>query len=194
MQDSTIERERDALIQLVTEAYSRGDMEIPAFERAVTRLNVCADRIALDAAANELGLSLPVLSPQAAPGGRPSPYHVPYAPAAVAGALELSCVSGSIRMTGEWVKARDYRLSLKSSNARLDLTEYEGARGFTLYVDVDAVSSNLRVIVPEGFEVEDRFTERVSSAVRNKPKGAGDGNLVVLSGYLRSSTVRIKYR
>ena len=115
-------------------------------------------------------------------------------PSLLTNPLELSCVSGSIRMTGEWVKARDYRLFLKSSNARLDLTEYEGARGFTLYVDVDAVSSNLRIIVPEGFEVEDRFTERVSSTVRNKPKRSGGGNLVVLTGYLRSSTVRIKYR
>ncbi len=197
MQDSTIEREREALIQLVTEAYSRGDMEMPAFERAVTRLNVCADRSALEAEAGVLGLSLPVLAPQMVPPqaaalGRGLDAYRPAPPST--NPLELSCVSGSIRMTGEWVKARTIRLFLKSSNARLDLTEYEGARGFTLYVDVDAVSSNLRIIVPEGFEVEDRFTERVSSTVRNKPKSSGGGNLVVLTGYLRSSTVRIKYR
>ncbi len=109
--------------------------------------------------------------------------------------MELSCVSGNLRKEGDWVKARDYRLALKSSNARLDLTEYEGARGFHLFLDVDATSSNLRLTVPEGFEVEDRFSERVSSVVRNKPKGdGGRDNLVVLTGYLRSSTVRIKYR
>ena len=109
MQDSTIEREREALIQLVTEAYSRGDMEMPAFERAVTRLNVCADRSALEAEAGVLGLSLPVLAPQMAPPqaaaqGMGLDAYQPAPPSA--NPLELSCVSGSIRMTGEWVKAR----------------------------------------------------------------------------------------
>ncbi len=183
MGDSELEDERDALIQTVTEAYSRGAMEMAAFEKAVTRLNTCADRSALEAEAGQLGLRLPV--PAAA-----QPSLEPYADA-----VELSCVSGNLRKEGDWVKARDYRLALKSSNARLDLTEYEGARGFHLFLDVDATSSNLRLTVPEGFEVEDRFSERVSSVVRNKPKGdGGRDNLVVLTGYLRSSTVRIKYR
>lgn len=195
MQDSTIANEREALIQLVTEAFSRGDMEMPAFERAVTRLNACADRPALEAEAGALGLSLPVVvhaeTPAVATDRRLSPYQASPAPA---NALELSCVSGSIRMTGEWVKARAYRLFIKSSNARLDLMEYEGSRGFRLDIDIDAVSSNLRIIVPEGFEVVDQLSERVSSTVRNKPKHASGDNLIVLTGYIRSSTVRIKYR
>jgi hypothetical protein len=182
MGDSKLEDERDALIQTVTEAYSRGAMEMAAFEKAVTRLNTCADRGALEAEAGQLGLQLPVSAATPPSSGRPD-------------AVELSCVSGNLRKEGDWVKARDYRLALKSSNARLDLTEYEGARGFRFFLDVDAASSNLRLTVPEGFEVEDRFSERVSSVVRNKPKGdGGRDNLVVLTGYLRSSTVKIKYR
>ena len=53
----------------------------------------------------------------------------------------------------------------------------------------------MKLIVPEGFEVEDRFSERISSVVRNKPKGSSYGdNIVVLAGSLRSSTVRVRYR
>jgi hypothetical protein len=181
MRDTQLEDERDALIQTVTEAYSRGAMEMPAFERAVTRLSACSDRSALDVEAGLLGLALPVPAPS-------SPY-----PEAVSGAVELNCVSGSVRKTGDWVKARSYKLALKSSNARLDLREYEGARDFRLALDIDAVSSNIRLIVPEGFEVEDRFSERVSSVVRNKSEGEGRGNIIVLTGYLRSSTVRVRY-
>jgi hypothetical protein len=181
MRDARLEDERDALIQTVTEAYSRGAIEMPAFERAVTRLSACSDRSALDVEAGLLGLALPVQEP-------PSSY-----PETVSGAVELNCVSASVRKTGDWVKARSYKLTLKSSNARLDLREYEGARDFRLALNIDAVSSNIRLIVPKGFEVEDRFTERVSSVVRNKSKGEGRGNVIVLAGYLRSSTVRVKY-
>ncbi len=54
MGDSEHGDERDALIQTVTEAYSRGAMEMAAFEKAVTRLNTCADRSALEAEAGQL--------------------------------------------------------------------------------------------------------------------------------------------
>jgi hypothetical protein len=187
--ETSLESERDALIQIVSEDYSRGAMEMPAFELAVTRLNACADRGALEIEANALGLSMPV--PRAATQGLSRQVQ-----GEVTEAVELTCVSGNIRNTGDWVKARHYKLALKSSNARLDLREYEGARGFLLEIDVDAISSNVRLIVPKGFEVEERFSERVSSTVRNKPKrgSAGGSNLVILTGYLRSSSVRIKYR
>jgi hypothetical protein len=182
MRETQLEDERNALIQTITEAYSRGAMEMPAFERAVTRLSACADRSALAAEAGALGLALPL------------PSSSSRSPEPPAGAVELSCESGNIRKTGDWVKARDYRLALKSSNARLDLMEYEGASGFRLAIEVEAISSSVRLIVPEGFEVEDRFSEHTSSVVRNKPKGPGGDNLVVLTGRLRSSTVRVKYR
>jgi hypothetical protein len=104
-------------------------------------------------------------------------------------------VSGKLRETGDWVRARRYELALKSASARLDLSEYAGARGFRLLIDVEAVSSNLRLIVPECFEVEDRLSERVSSTIRNRPKGANCGdNLVVITGSVRSSVVKVKYR
>jgi hypothetical protein len=184
MPDSLLEERKDALIQAMTEEYARGAMEMPAFEVAVTRVNACADLAGLAAEAAVLGIV-----PEASVAVRRE------SALAKDEAIEIACVSGSVRKVGSWVKSRLYKLSLKSSSVRLDLLEYEGVRGFRLLVTIEARSSSIRLIVPRGFEVEERFSERVSSVVRNKPRGeaAGD-NLVLLVGALRSSVVKVKYR
>ena len=185
MPDKQLESEKDALIQSITDGFSRGAIEMGAFERAVTRISACSDSKALALEAESLGIALPPVASIAGEAELAPPSE----------AIGLDCVSGSVRKSGLWVKSRRYRLALKSANVRLDLREYEGSRGFRLLVELDARSSSLRLIVPEGFEVEDRFSERVSSTVRNKPKESGYGdNLVVLTGSLSSSTVRVKYR
>jgi hypothetical protein len=173
---SSLEDEKDAAIRVLTEEYASGDMDMAAFEGAVMKIGASPDHGALAVVAASLGIE-------------PPPRDAP--PAAV----ELVCVSGHIRKAGEWVKARAYRLSLKSSSARLDFRAYEGARGLRLAVDLDAVSSSLRLIVPAGFEVEDSFSDRTSSVVRNDPRG-GEAvvNRVVLTGRLKSSVVKVKYR
>ena len=187
MAEPGLEAAKDALITTITEVYARGDMDMPAFERAVTRIHASDDRQVLAVEAEALGLAMPALVP--VPQRRSSP------PALSSGAVELSCVSGSVRKSGDWVRSRAYKLELKSSSARLDLMQYEGSTGFRLAIDLDAISSSLRLTVPKGFEIEERFSESRSSVVRNKPKDGSFGdNLIVLMGYLRSSTVKIKYR
>jgi hypothetical protein len=189
MPDYQLEERKDALIQAMTEEYARGAMDMPGFEAAVARVNACADLPALAAEASALGL------PADGSLARSEPRELREAGPPGGQAIELACVSGSVRKAGDWVRSRVYKLALKSSNARLDLMEYELSRGFRLLVAVEAVSSNLLLIVPRGFEVEERFTERVSSVVRNKPRVPSEGdNLVVLVGALKSSTVRVKYR
>ncbi len=182
MDEPGLEDTKDALIASITDAYARGDMDMPSFERAVARIHSGGDRTALATEAAALGLALPDLEPRrdAALQGRDP--------------VELSCVSGRLRQVGDWVRSRRYALSLKSSSARLDLREYEGARGFRLAIDVEAKSSVVKIIVPRGFEVEDRFSERVSSTVRNRGREAYGDNLIVLTGSIRSSVVKVKYR
>jgi hypothetical protein len=177
MTEPGLEETKDAIIRTITDAYARGDLDMPAFEVAVTRIQAGVDRNALATEAAALGLVLPALAP------------------AVADMIELSCVSGSLRQAGDWVKARNYALALKSASARLDLREYEGARGYRLAIDIDARSSVVKIIVPRGFQVEDRFSERVSSSVRNRQKiDAYGDNLIVLTGSILSSVVKVKYR
>jgi hypothetical protein len=188
MVELSLEEEKDALIQTITDAYARGSMDMPAFERAVTRISASADRDVLASEAAALGLSSP--TPRAQP-----PVQSSSGLESAADAVELTCVSGRIRKTGEWVNGSLYKLSLKSSSVRLDLREYEGVPGFRLVVDLDAISSSVRLIVPEGFEVEDRFSENSSSSVRNRLRGDVYGdNRVLLTGRIRSSVVKVKYR
>lgn len=186
MTDMTFETEKDALIRVITDVYVRGDMEMAAFENAVARIHACGEPGDLAAEASTLGLTLP---PAELRAGGPAAF------AATGDAIEMNCVSASIRKSGDWVASGNYRLKLKSSSISLDLREYADATGFRLLLDVDAASSVISLTVPKNFEVEDRFSERVSSAVRNKPKGRGyGGNRIVLTGNIRSSVVKVKYR
>ncbi|MDA8424628.1 MAG: hypothetical protein M0Z80_00695 [Treponema sp.] len=183
MADTTFEAEKDALIHVLTEVYVRGDMEMTVFENAVARIHACGEPGDLAAEAGALGLSLPPAGLRAG------------SPAASGEAIEMNCASGSIRKSGDWVASGSYRLKLRSSSVRLDLREYADATGFRLVLDLDATSSVVSLTVPKNFEVEDRLAERTSSAVRNKPKGRGyGGNRIVLTGNIRSSVVKVKYR
>jgi hypothetical protein len=186
MQETRLEDEKDALISILTDAYAKGSMDMAAFESSVTRISASADRLALQAEASALGLAMPrpVLDPSRAADLAPRGT-----------AEELRCVSGSIRKEGDWIRSRRYRMELKSASARLDLRDYEGTKGFRLELELEAVSSTVKIIVPRGFEVEDRFADARSSTVRNKPRGeARCDSLILLTGALRSSTVKIRYR
>jgi hypothetical protein len=186
MTDTTFEAEKDALIHVITDVYVRGDMDMAAFENAVARIHACGEPGDLTAEAYTLGLKLP---PALLGAGGPA------ALAAAGEAIEMNCVSASIRKSGDWVASGSYRLKLKSSSVGLDLREYADATGFRLVLDLDATSSVISLTVPKNFEVEDRFSERTSSAVRNKPKGRGyGGNRIVLTGSIRSSVIKVKYR
>jgi hypothetical protein len=178
MSDGELELKRDSLIRIVTEVYAMGNIELPVFEKAVARLHSCTDLASLESEASLLGLA------RSAEAALPREADV----------LELSCVSGHLRKDGDWAKGGRCWLSLRSSTAKLDLMEYEGRRGFRLAIDIDAVSSSVSLVVPADFVVEDRISERSSSTVRNRPRDAGAGSVVILTGRLRSSTIKVKYR
>jgi len=185
MPETRLEQEKDELISRLTEAYAQDAIDMQGFELAVTRVSAAADEAALSAERASLDLSLPVL------------VHAEASPPAhrQAEVQSLDCVSANLRRVGDWVKAGRYSMRLQSSNARLDFTAYEGSTGLRLVIELEARSSNLRLIVPAGFEVEDALSERISSTVRNRPRDAPyGGNRIVLTGRLQSSTVKVKYR
>ena len=187
MADTTLDEEKDSLIQVLTDDYARGAVDIADFERSVTRINSCIDRPALEREAATLGLGTALVALRQSPA--PAPAHGPLE------AIPLECVSGTIRKSGRWVQSGAYRLHVRSSSVRLDLRDYEGGRGFRLLLDIEAASSSIRITVPRGFIVEDRFTGQVSSTVRNRPKGDSYGdNRILLVGSLRSSVIKIHYR
>jgi|GEM_PF-1982840 len=194
MTPSTLDAIKDRLIEGITEAYARGAMEAADFERTVTRVAAAPDAEALAAEASAFGRSMGIEIPAPLENRGASPPRPPI-PAGGGEVVELSCVGGDLREEGDWVRSGAYRISLKSSNGRLDLREYEGEPGFRLLLELDLVSSNLKLIVPEGFEVEDRISERRSSTFRDRPEGGiYDGCVVTLTGSLRSSNLRVRRR
>lgn len=185
MDEPRLERQKDLLIQRVTDVYVRGGIDMPAFEQAVTRINAFSDPRELAAEAASLGIGSSLTPVPAAANAVSEPSR----------GIELNCRSGHIRKSGDWIKAALYRLNLRSASVRLDLREYDGAQGFRLVLDIDAQSSVVRLTVPRGFEVEDQFSENVSSMVRNRQRGDSYGdNRIVLTGRLQSSVVRVRYR
>ena len=71
------------------------------------------------------------------------------------------------------MKARRYRFGLTSSTARLDFRGYEGKQGMDLELELSAISSSVKILVPLGFEVRDQIQGRQSSTVKNRaPRGA----------------------
>jgi hypothetical protein len=191
-----LDGQKDKIIQELTTLYSRGDMDLPSFETAVVRVNASADLVALLAEARaHMGdaRALEALSPRATVPRATAPRATAPRPAETS-AVELSCVSGSIRKSGSWVDARRYRLALKSSVARLDFSSYAGAEGFRFELELEAVSSSIILLLPAGFSVDDRLSGRVSSSFRDKPKGEAFGdNRLTVSGDIRSSVVKVKY-
>ena len=116
MGDSELEDERDALIQTVTEAYSRGAMEMPAFEKGAD-----APQYRVIDVEAELGLRLPV------------PRGFAVVPRALArrggagAASQRQPAQGRRLGKGSRLPARAQVLQCQA-----DLTEYEGARRILL--------------------------------------------------------------
>ena len=176
-----LEGDKNALIQVITDAYVHGEMDVTLFEGAVSRITATKDESTLAVEAASLGLSFPAFVTAGSPSlGEP---------------IDLDCGSASIRKMGDWLRSSRYRLKLRSSSVRLDLRDYADARNFHLDLEIVAVSSSIKLIVPRGFEVEDRIEDQQSSVVRNRPRGAASGTqLIRIRGSLRSSTLGISYR
>jgi hypothetical protein len=175
MATGDLEAEKDAIIDRITVAYSKGEMELAAFELAVARISGCADGAALAAEASKLGLDLRART----------------VPLPAEELIELGCRSGSIKKSGTWVSARHYRITVVSSWVVLDFSAYEGSSGMRVEIEPIATSSQIKLILPRGFRVEDRVAHRTSSSIRCDGFDEGD-NLVIVSGSLVSSTVKAR--
>ena len=94
-----LEDSKNALIQVVTDAYVRGDMEMTLFEGSVGRITATKDESSLAVEAASLGISLSALV-KASAGSSEEP-------------LDIDCVSAKIRKMGDWLRSSRYRLRLE---------------------------------------------------------------------------------
>lgn len=179
MTDPELELTRDKLLNAATELYASGELDEAGFELIVTRLNSCDTVPAL----RTVGLSLPV------------PYFEPsLAPLSGSGTAEINCDFGNVRKTGDWVEAGLLLVSAKGSNIRLDFEAYEAVDNFRMEIELDCLGSNVRLIVPASFRVEDKIGQNVASNIKNKaPHHSYGSNHITVTGRLKGSNLKIKY-
>ena len=181
MPSTELEGKKNAFIEVITDSYVRGSLDMPAFESAVGRITASSDEASLAVEAASLGLSLPAV--------------IKAATEVEGESVDLDCVSGNIRKEGDWLRSGRYRLRLRSSSVRLDFRHYAYGPSFRLELDLLSVSSTIRLIVPRGFQIEDRIDERQSSVVKNRPKVIDrEGSVIQLRGSLRSSVIKVTYK
>jgi hypothetical protein len=177
-----LEERRDLLLQSIADLYAHGEYSGDEMEALTGRAANARSTAELETVVRELPaeVSRQLLSTDRLPGAGQA----------------IVARSGSVRRKGRWLQSRDVRVTGASSSYRLDLSEYQDLRGATLRLDLDVASCSVRITLPACFTVRDEISDNLSSVVRMKlrPMVELPTNTLVLSGRIKSSSVRIKQR
>lgn len=170
---------RDSLIDRAAQAFSRDRLEEAEFEAFVVRVQAAPGVAELRAAEASIAHLLP----------------------AVAEVSELederafSLNMGNLRRRGDWVDARGYRLEGKMSNFELDYRAYEDVPDFTMILDIDLSMSNLKLLVPPDWRVEDRISNSTGSNFLDRGRAEVCRSCrIVIRGSLSMSNVIVRRR
>ena len=174
------EEDRDELMRAIAEAYAHGECTEVEMETLTEHAAAARSSEELEAVVRELPVSA-------------SPRFL--APSSVSGPVQtISARSGSVRREGKWVQSPVIQVSGASSSFRLDFRAYNDLRGAAIRLDLDTASSSVRITLPACFDVKDAISENVSSVVRVRlrPGKEPTSNVLILTGKVKSSEVRIK--
>ena len=176
---------RNQLIEQATLAFTRGLIDQDDFETIMTRINQLDTQQEL----TSLATSLPVIFPSG--WGQSSMLTQ----SELDQFQELRVNSGNIKKQGLWIDSPAYLIVLHSSNMSLDLRAYEDTTNLQLILNLELSRSNLKIILPETWQVGDRIEDKVSSNVKIRSPSINWGsNRIILSGSLHSSNLKVKYR
>lgn len=110
-------------------------------------------------------------------------------------ARDIELHMSNVRRRGDWVDARTYRLTGRTSNFELDYRAYEEVRNFTMVLDVDLSMSNLTLVVPPEWVVDCRISRNsMSNIVDRKAPSVRGSCRIVVNGSLSMSNIRVKRR
>lgn len=107
-------------------------------------------------------------------------------------ALELRSRSSPLRRTGRWVVPGQVSVEARSSSVKLDLTEAV-ITARTVEVSLTVRSSSVTLVLPPGSSASLDQLELASSSAKTRVPDAG-GLHVVVRGYARSSSVKVRYQ
>lgn len=177
----TLENERDGLLRVIAEAYAHGDCTEGLMEDLTVRAANALTSAELESVAKELPI------PSAFSALMPVSASVELSP------QSLAATSGVIKRTGTWLSSRVIRLAGTSSVFKLDFSEYGGAYGLSVRLDLDTVSCSVRITLPPTFELKDEIAENQASVVkvRGKAGAVQPVNTLILGGKMLSSSIKV---
>jgi hypothetical protein len=108
---------------------------------------------------------------------------------------DIALHMSNVKRSGDWVDARTYRLTGRTSNFELDYRAYENVRDFDMALEVDLSMSNLTLIVPPDWEVDCRIARNSMSNIVDKGPVPTRGSCrILVEGELSMSNIRVKRR
>lgn len=111
---------------------------------------------------------------------------------AVPQTLDLRSRSSPLKRTGRWVVPSKVSVEARASGVKLDLTEAV-ITSPTVEVSLAVKSSSVTVVLPPGASASLDQLELASSSTKTRVPESG-GLHVVIRGYAKSSTVKVRYQ
>jgi hypothetical protein len=182
MREPTLERQKDRIIDKLTDLYSKDGIGMDSFESLVSQVNAVESETAL----NALVLSrseLQAIAPQAQEA-RTLPAND-----------EITVSMSNVRKEGRWLISDHVSVKGHMGTIILDLRDYAFEQDFKLFLRLELGMSTVKLIVPPNFAVTERFEHNSMSTVKNRNRRAGPiTGAILIGGNLNMSTVKVKYR
>jgi len=100
--------------------------------------------------------------------------------------------SSVLKRSGQWLDSSRIKLHGRSSNIKLDFTDYDSEDDLRVELDLDCRSSSIRITVPANIDVVDRISSSRMSVLRDRRRRASTNSAIILTGNLVSSRIKIK--
>ncbi len=166
-----LESTRTAFFDLAATAFSAGSFDLDSYEAVAEEI----------AAATSLGELQTIKE------------RLPTVPAPTPPRTQLIQTESSVlKRSGQWLDSSRVKLHGKSSNIKLDFTDYDSEDDLRIELDLDCRSSSIRIIVPANIDVVDRISSSRMSVLRDRRRKAPTNSAIILTGNLETSRIKIK--
>lgn len=169
--ESDLETTRSACFDLAAAAFSASMFDLDRYEAFAGEI----------AGARDLG-ELQTIKDRLPPIPAPTPPR----------AQLIQTESSVLKRSGQWLDSSRIKLYGKSSNIKLDFTDYDADDDLRIELDLDCRSSSIRIIVPSNIDVVDRISSSRMSVLRDRRRKASTNSAIILTGNLEASRIKIK--
>jgi hypothetical protein len=154
---------RERVIATLASHFANDDLTLDELERRIERVYQSSSLADLEALTADLRLAAPPAAARDRPSARAIDPMGSFAPAREAREYDrILSIMGETRRTGVWPVPRRLRLMSIMSDTRIDLTLAQLPPG-EVEIDVGALMTSLRIVVPPGMRVSNEMSAIMSS-------------------------------